>query len=89
MPREDGSISAVSVARVESKAASENVAEANRYCEKRAQTAVFTNEDTEYQGVLTERGGKLARIVRNIPAVGDRLTSDEDYRVTTQFKCVP
>ena len=88
MPREDGSISAVSVSRRESRAAMQNVDEANLYYEKLNRKAVFGDEETVYQGLLTRRGGGVARIVKNIPAVGGRLTSDEDYRVTTRFKCV-
>jgi hypothetical protein len=88
LPREDGTISAISVARDESPAAARNVSEANRYCEEQDKNAVFASETTEYQGVLTQRGGALARIAKNIPAVGSRLTSDEDYRVTTTFRCV-
>ena len=88
LPREDGTVSVVSVAREESPAAARNVIEANRYCEKQSRKAVFGDEQTEYQGVLTNRGTTLARIVKNIPGVGSRLTSDEDFRVTTSFKCV-
>jgi hypothetical protein len=88
LPREDGSVSVVSVAREESPAAKRNVSEANRYCEKQSRKAVFGDEQTEYQGVLTKRGSALARIVKNVPGVGSRLTSDEDFRVTTSFKCI-
>ena len=88
LPREDGSVSVVSVAREEWPAAERNVSEANRYCEKQSRTAVFGEEQTEYQGILTKRGSTLARIVKNIPTVGSRLTSDEDFRVTTSFKCI-
>ena len=88
LPREDGTVSVVSVAREESPAAARNVIEANRYCEKQGRRAVFGDEQTEYQGVLTNRGTTLARIAKNIPGVGSRLTSDEDFRVTTSFKCI-
>jgi hypothetical protein len=88
MPREDGSISAVSLAREESTAAIASVDHANRYCQERARRAVFLSQQTEYQGVLTERGGGIARVVKNIPAVGEKLASDQDYRVTSRFKCV-
>lgn len=88
LPREDGSVSAVSVAREESAAASQNVVEANRHCEGQGRRAVFGDEQTEYQGVLTKRGGAIARVAKAIPGVGGQLTSDEDYRVTTSFKCV-
>ena len=88
LPREDGSVSVVSVAREESPAAASNVIEANRYCEKQGRKAVFGEEQTEYQGVLTKRGEPLARIAKNIPGVGSRVTSDEDFRVTTSFKCI-
>ena len=63
--------------------------EAKNYCKDKARTAVFLEEQTEYQGVLTERGRGIARVIKNIPGVGDEVTSDEDYRVTTRFKCVP
>src|SRR5512134_404783 len=75
LPREDGTVSVISVAREESPAAARNVAEANRYCEKQSRRAVFGDEQTEYRGVLTTRGATLARIVKNIPGVGSRLTS--------------
>ncbi len=88
LPREDGSLSAVSVAREESPAASRNVVEANRHCEDQGRRAVFGEEQTEYQGVLTKRGEALARIAKAIPGFGGQLTSDEDYRVTTSFRCV-
>ena len=88
LPREDGTVSVISVAREESPAAARNVIEANRYCEKQSRKAVFGDEQTEYRGVLTNRGTTLARIVKNIPVVGSRLTSDEDFRVTTSFKCI-
>ena len=88
LPREDGSVFVVSVAREESPAAARNVIEANRYCEKQDRKAVFGEEQTEYQGVLTKRGEPLARIAKNIPGVGSRVTSDEDFRVTTSFKCI-
>ena len=88
LPREDGSVSIVSVAREESPAAARNVIEANRYCEKQDRKAVFGEEQTEYQGVLTKRGEPLARIAKNIPGVGGKVTSDEDFRVTTSFKCI-
>ena len=88
LPREDGTVSVVSVAREETPAATRNVIEANRNCEKQGRRAVFGDEQTEYQGVLTNRGTTLARIVENIPGVGSRLTSDEDFRVTTSFKCI-
>jgi hypothetical protein len=88
LPQEDGSVSVVSVAREESPAAARNVIEANRYCEKQSRKAVFGEEQTEYQGVLTKRGEPLARIAKNIPGVGSKVTSDEDFRVTTSFKCI-
>ena len=88
LPREDGSVSVVSVAREESPAAARNVIEANRYCERQGRKAVFGEEQTEYQGVLTKRGEPVARIAKNIPGVGSRVTSDEDFRVTTSFKCI-
>ena len=89
MPREDGTNSAISVAREESTAAIACIEEANAYCKERARRAVFLTEQTEYQGVLTERGRGIARVISKIPGVGDEITSDEDYRVTARFKCVP
>ena len=89
LPRDDGTISAISVAREEAKAAGANVDEANRYCEKHDATAVFIEEETEYQGVLTKRGESATRIINKIPILKDNLTSDEDYQVTTGFKCQP
>jgi hypothetical protein len=89
LPREDGSITAVSLAREESVAEIAGIDEAKSYCKEKAATAVFLDEQTEYQGVLTRRGGGIARVLRNIPGVGDKITTDEDYRVTTRFKCLP
>jgi hypothetical protein len=89
LPREDGTIAAISVAREEAAAADANVKKANRYCEKQEGTAVFLEEETEYQGVLTTRGEAAARIIKRVPVLAENLTSDEDYRVTTCFKCLP
>jgi hypothetical protein len=89
LPREDGTVAAISVAREESTAAVAGVKRANEYCEQRAARAVFLGEETKYQGVLTERTSRVARVARNVPFLGDELTSDEDYRVTTRFKCLP
>jgi hypothetical protein len=88
LPRQDGSVSVVSVAREESPAAAKNVVEANRYCKKQNRKAVFGEEQTEYRGVLTKSGEPFAKIAKNIPGVGDKVTSDEDFRVTTTFTCV-
>jgi len=88
LPREDGTISAISLARDESVAELAGIDEANSYCKQKGATAVFLDEKTEYQGVLTEKGRGVARVVKNIPGIGDKVTSDEDYRVTTRFKCV-
>ena len=88
LPREDGSVTVVSVARDQSPAAHRNVIEANRYCEKLNRRAVFGEEQTEYQGVLTKRGEPIVRIAKKIPGVGSKVTSDDDFRVTTSFKCV-
>lgn len=87
LPREDATVSAISVAREESTAAAANVKEATSYCKRKGGEAVFLDEQSEYQGVLTERSE--ARVVKSIPVIGDHLTSDEDYRVTTRFKCLP
>jgi hypothetical protein len=89
LPREDGTVSAISVAREESTAALACVKQANEYCEERDERAVFLDEETHYQGVLTERTAGFARVAKNIPFLGDELTSDEDYRVTTRFRCLP
>jgi hypothetical protein len=89
LPREDGTISAISVAREESIAASASVKEANRYCDKQDGTAVFLDEETLYQGIWRKQTGGVDRVVKNIPVIGDKLTSDEDYQVTTRFKCLP
>jgi hypothetical protein len=84
MPRSDGTISAISTARDESIAAIASTKEAKRYCTEQKKSAVFLDESTEYQGILTSRG---ARTVRNIPTIGRGLTSDEDFRVTVSFRC--
>lgn len=89
LPREDGTISAISVARQEEVAATANVEKANRYCEEQDRRAVFVDEETEYQGILTKRGEVVSKIIKKIPGVDGELTSDEDYRVTTRFKCLP
>jgi hypothetical protein len=89
LPREDGTISAISVARAEDVAATANVEKANRYCEERDGRAIFIDEETEYQGILTKRGEAASRIIKKIPGIDGELTSDEDYRVTTRFKCLP
>jgi putative hemolysin len=88
LPRDDGTAAAVSLSRQEADASIASVAAANDYCKERGRTAVFLKEQTEYQGVLTERGGGIARVAKNIPVVGDKLSSDEDFRVTARFKCV-
>src|SRR5262245_14574380 len=71
LPREDGTNSAISLAREESTASLACVAAAQDYCNERALRPVFLSEQTEYQGVLTGRGEKLARVARRIPVVGD------------------
>ena len=87
MPREDGTISSVALAREEANASTASVEAANDYCKERTTQAVFIDQQTEYQGVLTDHG-KIARVVKKIPVVGDEISSDDDYRVTTRFKCV-
>jgi hypothetical protein len=89
LPREDGSISAISVAGEADVAATANVEKANRYCEAQGGRAVFSDEETEYQGVLTRRGESISKVIKRIPGADGDLTSDEDYRVTTLFKCLP
>jgi hypothetical protein len=84
LPRQDGTISAVTVARDASAATAASVDKATEYCRKQKGVAVFLEEDVEYQGVLTEGG---ARTVRNVPYVGKALTSDEDFQVTAKFRC--
>lgn len=89
LPREDGTISAISVAREEATAAVSNIEKADGYCKAQDRQAVYLDEETEYQGVLTKRGEAASRILKRIPSIGDEVTSDEDYRVTTRFKCLP
>jgi hypothetical protein len=89
LPREDATVSVISVAREESTAAGANIETANRYCKAKDGEAVFLDEQSEYQGVLTRSGEDAARVAKKIPVIGDSLTSDEDYRVTTRFKCLP
>lgn len=89
LPREDGTISAISVAREETGAAGANVEQANQYCEKQARRAVFLAEKTEYQGVLTKQGEAAARVIKKFPVFGEDMSSDDDFQVTTSFKCLP
>jgi hypothetical protein len=87
VPRDDGTISAISVAETEDVAATANVEKANRYCEAQGSRAVFSDEETEYQGILTRRGEGISKVLKRIPGANGDITSDEDYRVTTRFKC--
>jgi len=89
LPREDGSISAISVAGEADTAATANVEKANRYCEAQGGRAVFSDEETEYQGILTRRGETISKVIKRIPGAEGDLTSNDDYRVTTRFKCLP
>ena len=89
LPREDGTISAISVAGEADVAATANVEKANRYCEAQGGRAVFSDEETEYQGILTKRGETISKVIKRIPGADGDVTSDEDYRVTTRFKCQP
>jgi hypothetical protein len=89
LPREDGSISAVSVAGEADVASTANVEKAHRYCESQGARAVFSDEETEYQGILTKRGEAISKVIKRIPGAEDEVTSDEDYRVTTRFRCQP
>ena len=89
LPREDGTITAISIARDEATAAGANVKKANRYCEKQHQRAVFLDEKSDYRGILPQQGEAAGRVLKKIPVIGEDLTSDADYQVTTNFKCLP
>jgi hypothetical protein len=89
LPREDGTISAISVAGEADVAATANVEKANRYCEAQGGRAVFSAEETKYQGIPTKQGETISKVYKRIPGAPGDLTSDEDYRVTTEFKCLP
>jgi hypothetical protein len=67
LPREDGTISAISVAGEADVAATANVEKANRYCEAQGERAVFADEETKYQGIPTRQGETIAKVFKRIP----------------------
>ena len=92
IPYENGRLVAQASARTEEAALRDALAAAKAECKDRRQPLAVTKQTTEYKGVVAKEVVKTAEQLEKIIAEGAEkvipdLSSDEDYKVSVEFRC--
>jgi hypothetical protein len=92
IPYENGRFVATAMARTEQDALRDALAAAKDECSGRRQPLAVVKQKTEYKGVVAREIVKTAEQIEEIIAAGSGkvipdLSSDEDYKVSIDFRC--
>jgi class 3 adenylate cyclase len=92
IPYQDGRLVAQASARSEEDALRDALAAAKDECQARRAPLAVVKQKTEYQGVVAREVVKTAEQLEKIIAEGAEavipdLSSDEDYKVSIEFRC--
>lgn len=92
IPYQDGRLVAQASARTEEEALRDALAAAKDECQSRRAPLGVVKQKTEYQGVVAKEVVKTAEQLEKIIAEGAEavipdLSSDEDYKVSIEFRC--
>jgi hypothetical protein len=92
IPDEGGRLVATASARTEQEALRDALAAARAECSGRRQSLAVVRERTEYRGVVAREIVRTAEQIEEIIAAGSGkvvpdLSSDEDYKVSVDFRC--
>lgn len=92
VPYENGRLVAQAMARTEQEALRDALAAAKDECGSRRQALAVVKQKTEYKGVVAREIVKTAEQIEEIIAAGagkviPDLSSDEDYKVSLDFRC--
>lgn len=92
IPYEDGRFVATAMAREEQDALRDALAAARGECRERGQPLAVVRQKTEYRGIVAREVVKTAEQIEEIIAAGTGevlpdLSSDEDYKVSIDFRC--
>ena len=92
IPYENGRLVAQASARTEEDALRDALAAAKDECQARRAPLAVVKQKTEYQGVVAKEVVKTAEQLEKIIAEGAEavipdLSSDEDYKVSIEFRC--
>ena len=95
IPYEDGKLVATAPGRTEDQALRDALGAAKAECKDRRQSLAVVKQRTEYKGVLGREIVKTAEQIEEIIAAGQEgakkvlpdLSSDEDYKVSLEFRC--
>lgn len=92
IPYENGRYVATAMARNEEAALRDALAAAKGECSSRRQPLAVTKQKTEFRGLVAREVVKTAEQIEEIIAAGEGkvlpdLSSDEDYKVSLEFRC--
>jgi hypothetical protein len=92
IPYENGRLVAQASARTEGDALRDALAAARAECKERRQALAVTKQTTEYKGMVAKEVVKTAEQLEKIISEGAEkvipdLSSDEDYKVSVEFRC--
>jgi hypothetical protein len=92
IPYENGRYVATASAKTEETALRDSLAAAKDECAGRRQPLAVVKQKTEYKGVVAREIVKTAEQIEDIIAAGagrvlPDLSSDEDYKVSLEFRC--
>lgn len=92
IPYENGRLVAMAPGRTEDDALRDALAAAKDECKARAQPLAVVKQKTEYRGVVAREVVKTAEqlekvILEDTGKIIPDLSSDEDYKVSLEFRC--